>query len=284
MTEWESYFKNPQPLKVYVLHTGYVHMSGNIHFNKKSPKFKTLPKDNRFNPVFSFLVQHPVRGRLLLDTGLHPSFARSSHGNFGRLLGSMVKTKAEPGQDVVSQMKKIGLEPKDVGLVILSHLHLDHPSSLPEFRDVAGLTVFAGQPELDILRGAFGLFKGYLKGHLAGLDVRPIAFDLSLPPFDRVWDVFRDGSVLVLSTPGHTPGHVSALINARGGPILLTFDAAHRRANLTEDVPPIGDYPQASQSLRHIKAFLERYPHTRTFFAHDPDQLKELKLCPQYYD
>lgn len=283
MSEWEAIFKAPKPLELYVMHTGYVHMNGNIHFNKKSPRFRSMPKDERFNPVLSFLLKHPEQGYLLLDTGLHGSFAEKSRGNFGFLLGTMVKAKAEPKRDVISQLNSIGIDPHDVRRIVLSHLHLDHPSALTGFRNVQGLTVHVDPAELEVLKSPFCMFKGYIKSHLKGLDIRPIRYDRSILPFQSVWDMFGDGSVLVMATPGHTPGHVSVLANVLGGPILLTCDAAHRRANMEEDIPPIGNYPRSLTTLETIRSFLAQHPHVRVIFSHDPDQLKQLKLLPDHY-
>ena len=283
MDKWEEYFKRPTDLKLYVMHTGYIHMSGGIHFNPKDPRKKNMPKDERFNPVYSFLVDHPQKGLLLLDTGLHPSFARRKSGNFGPLLGSLVKTRTEAGTDIASQMGMIGLKLDQVRHVILSHLHLDHPSSLPLLRANQQLTVFADAAELAQAGKFLSLLKGYIRSHLNGLDVRPLNYDQALAPFDQAADFFGDGSVLVLRTPGHSPGHVSVLVNAAGGPILLTFDAAHREDNLKKELPPIGDYTPALTAVRRLNQLIKRIPNLRVIYSHDPDQLTTLKRLPEYY-
>jgi len=283
MKDWEEAFRRSTPLKLYVMHTGYVHMRGNIHFNKADSRFKTMPGDNRLNPVFAHLVVHPVEGCLLLDTGLHPSFSRHRTGNFGPLLGRMVETRAERGRDVAGQLKELGISLNDVRNIILSHLHLDHPSALPLFSENKGLRVYVDGVELRLARSLFGMFKGYIKSHLAGLDCRSIEYPLSMQPFKAVADFFGDGSVFVLRTPGHTPGHVSVLLNAAEGPILLTFDAAHRKANLDHELPPVGHYPDALESVRSLKGLSSRFQDMRVIYGHDPDQLTGLDLAPRFY-
>ena len=86
-----------------------------------------------------------------------------------------------------------------------------------------------------------------------------------------------------MKTPGHTPGHVSILLNMVEGPLLLTFDAAHRESNIEELIPPKGDYAPALESVKAIRSFIESYTGTRIIFGHDPDQLSGLKLLPNYY-
>lgn len=283
MKNWEDYFEKPIPLKLYVMHTGYIHMSGNIHFNKKDPRKKSMPKDHRFNPVYAFLVEHPNKGLLLLDTGLHPSFAERKTGNFGLLLGSLVKTRAEKGMDIASRLSTLNYSLDQIRNVILSHLHLDHPCSLPLFRDYPGIRVFADPAELLIADKPMSLFKGYIRSHLKGMDCRPLTYNLAIEPFDKVTDFFEDGSVFVIRTPGHSPGHVSVMLNAAKGPILMTFDAAHREDNLKQEIPPIGDYELAMDTLQRLHKTLDRFPDMRVIYSHDPDQFPTLKILPDYY-
>jgi glyoxylase-like metal-dependent hydrolase (beta-lactamase superfamily II) len=284
MGKWKYYFDNPAQLKLYVMKTGEVHTGGNIHYNKKSPKFKNMPKENRFNPVYSFLLLHPNQGMCLFDTGLHHSFTESRFGNFGPLLGSMVRGKAEMKKDVCSQLKSMGKNPMDIKYIFLSHLHLDHPSGLPYFMESVNLLgVYVDNEELRSARAPFGFLKGYVKNHLKGIRFQPIQYELDNPPFDRVCDVFGDGSTFLVRTPGHTVGHVSALLNASGGPIFLTFDAVHRKSNLDENMPPSGDYEKSMATLKNIESFIGNFPKTRVIFGHDPDQMKDLILAPEYY-
>ena len=71
MHDWREYFESPTPLRLYVMHTGEVRSVGTPHLNPKSPNFKKMPKTDEYNPVFAFLVEHPQKGLVLLDTGLH---------------------------------------------------------------------------------------------------------------------------------------------------------------------------------------------------------------------
>jgi len=280
---WKEYFKRPSPMKLYVLHTGNVHMAGNIHFNKKSPLFKSKPVDARFNPVLAFLVKHPSQGHILLDTGIHSSFATKASGNFGWLLASMVKVKASAGMDAVSRLAALGVSPGDISHVLLSHLHLDHPGGLPAFKSNTPPLVHVDTAELKIAHSPFGLFQGYIRKHLEGFKTAPLAYSRRVAPFDEVCDLFDDGSILVVKTPGHTPGHVSVVLNMQKGPLLLTFDAAHRRANLDEGIPTKGVYEQGLESVRRLQAFVKEFPSMTVIFGHDPDQIGSLKVSPDYY-
>ena len=278
---WDELSASPGEIKLYALETGRLHMAGNIHFNNQDPRFRSMPKDKRFNPVYSFLAIHPREGLMLLDAGLHGSFARQKNGNFGFLLGAIVKTRAEQGRSAPDRIRELGFSPDEVRHVFLSHLHLDHLSGLPAFESVKGLKVHVDPLELKELGGAFSRFKGYIKPHLDGFDVRPIRYTDNLPPFEKAWDVFGDGSIIVVSTPGHTPGHASAVVRTAAGAFFLTFDAAHRRDNIESDIPPKGDLGQGRDSLSKIKSFLAAHPEVRPVFGHDPDQATTLDAFPK---
>lgn len=283
MMEWKRRFSTPARLTLHVLHTGEVKTKGNIHFNPRSPKFKGLPKEERYNPVFAYLVRHPDKGPLLLDTGLHHSFAESRFGNFGPLLGSLVRGRSAPGKDVRSQLRGAGIAPQDVRHILLSHLHLDHPSGLPYFAGIPGVKVYVDAAELAEARAPLGFLKGYVKRHLDGIEFQGIPYGPAVPPFRGVCDLFGDGSVFAVRTAGHTAGHASVVLNAMDGPILLTFDAVHRKANVDEGVPPSGDYEGALASVQDIESFLREFPETRVIYGHDPDQLGSLVLPPGHY-
>ena len=283
MLDWKNRFTAPVRLKMYVMLTGEVRTKGNIHFNPKSPRFKEMPREDRFNPVFAFLVQHPEKGLLMLDTGLHHSFIGSKFGNFGRILGSIVRGRTESGKDICTQLGTIGVCTDDVRYVLLSHLHLDHPSGLSYFAGSSKLKIFVDREELKSAEAPFSFLKGYVKKHLEGVDFQEIPYGPGAPPFEQACDFFGDGSVFVVRTSGHTNGHSSVILNAADGPILLTFDAVHRRSNINEGIPPSGNYSEALSTLRNIETFMKQFPQTRVVFGHDPDQLEKLILAPRYY-
>lgn len=284
MNDWKQVFERPCGIKLYVIHTGNVHMDGNIHFNKKSPVFKTKPKDTRYNPVYCFLIDHPEKGLALIDTGIHPDFCRQATGNFGRLLGKLIKIKTETGLDVISRINSIGLSAHDIKYIVMTHLHPDHSSGLPLFKKCTQCTVYTDIDEFNSARSLFGVLQGYLKEHHRGMKIKHFDYALKLKPFDQVADFFRDGSVLIIKTPGHTAGHVSVLLNMKEAPVFLTGDAAHRHENLVEEIPTVGKYHPSLTTLRRIGEYMQQFPTTMVIYSHDPDQTSRLKLFPEYYE
>jgi glyoxylase-like metal-dependent hydrolase (beta-lactamase superfamily II) len=99
-------------------------------------------------------------------------------------------------------------------------------------------------------------------------------------------DVFGDGSVTLLSMPGHTPGHQSLLVHLRhSGFIILSGDVAHSKRNLERNVVPSlnTDAPQSIASMERVRQLLATYRAT-LFINHDKTQADTLKLLPAFYD
>ncbi|HEX6601739.1 MAG TPA: MBL fold metallo-hydrolase, partial [Solirubrobacterales bacterium] len=84
-------------------------------------------------PCPAFLIRHPSAGAILVDTGLHPSIATDGRENFGPLGTRFGKPTLQAGEDVPSQLRKRGLEPGEIPIVVMTHLHLDHTSAISEF-------------------------------------------------------------------------------------------------------------------------------------------------------
>src|SRR5262249_41616250 len=82
-------------------------------------------------PGQAFLAPHPKIGPVLVDTGLHPSVTRDPRDNLGRFTARHYKVEA--GEDIVSQLRKRGIAPGDIAVVVLTHLHEDHASGIGAF-------------------------------------------------------------------------------------------------------------------------------------------------------
>ena len=98
----------------------------------------------------------------------------------------------------------------------------------------------------------------------------------SFASFGHAIDLFGDGSVRLLSTPGHTKGHMSVLLRLRSGrELLLTGDAAYSRATIEQELVPLfcDDVHRYRRSLREIRRYLEQTPSALVVCGHDPESL-----------
>lgn len=236
-------------------------------------------------PVPAFLITHPTAGPILVDTSLHPSVAAKPSANLGRLAASYAKPRIEPGHDVPAQLRERGLDSRQLGLVVMTHLHFDHTSGIAEFPS-ATFVLAAREWEAATTDNRPAL-RGYRPSHFDYLfDYRTIDFDgskiSSYASFGRTFDLFGDGSVRIAFTPGHTPGHCSVIARLRDRDFVIAGDAIYTRAQLEGGDPPPRpvDMHNWRRSLRELQQFARTYPQAVIVPGHDPEDWPRLE--PRY--
>ncbi|HEX9396040.1 MAG TPA: N-acyl homoserine lactonase family protein [Burkholderiales bacterium] len=179
-----------------------------------------------------------------------------------------------PKVSLTEQLAQLKVTPEQVKYVGISHFHGDHTGQLPS---LPGATLLIGQREWEALTapqpmaGAnVAAFKHWISG---GGKVEP-------QPADK--DVFGDGSVMILRTPGHTPGHQALLVRLKEkGPVILVGDAAHFHENYEKNgVPGFNfDRAQTIASLDRIKDIARNLKAT-VIIQHDPRDIGKLPAFP----
>jgi len=218
-----------------------------------------------------YLIQHP-QGTLLWETGLPVTAAFSLTRTLIKVLtlGGVNQRIDRPLKD---QLTEIGVSPGEIDFLALSHVHDDHAGTANDFR---ASTWLVQKAELD------GVASGANQG------VNPLLFATLT---DRIvlrgdFDVFGDGRVVILSTPGHTTGHQSLLVDLpKTGPVVLSGDLYHTQRNRDLQVFPVFNANQA-QSLRsaqRIEALLLELGAT-LWIQHDPDSNRGIALSPQFFE
>lgn len=201
-------------------------------------------------PLPAFLVEHPSAGPVLIDAGLHPSMS------FGPLLSPIARTFRQPPEGPVpDQLRARDVDPADVRHILITHLHLDHASGIRQFPDA---TLVTTESEWRAFTGRGGTLKGYVRSHVPeGATIRTLDFDGPHGPFARSADVFGDGSVTALYTPGHTAGHTSYLLRTESGAVLVAGDAAYtRHALATGHLPTVmASEERFAESLDQIRRY-----------------------------
>lgn len=231
-------------------------------------------------PVPAFLVEHPGAGPILIDTGLHPSVAVDPKQNFGRILAYYYRgLKMSSEQAATAQLRARGLDAADIRFVLMTHMHVDHASAISEFPDS---TFVLSKQEWDVLNGAKPP-NGYVKRQYDfGFDFRTFDFDSrgteSFASFGRSFDLFGDGSIHAVFTPGHTLGHTSFVLRLREREVLIAADAVYTLRTLNEDVLPykMADEHQFRRSLKEIQRYRERTPGALIIPGHDWDSFSAL--------
>ena len=211
-----------------------------------------------------YLIKHD-KGLLLWDTGVPDAVAALPDGMVVAN-GAMIYRRP---RTLAAQLGEIGVKPADVTYLAVSHTHGDHVGNVALFPST---TVLIQGAEYD------WAMAGPAKPAFASTaTIRKLAGD---------YDVFGDGSVTVLATPGHTPGHQSLLVRLpKTGVLVLSGDAVHFLDNWTNKrVPSMNvNRDQTLASLQRIATILEERK-AQLWINHDKAQSAQLRYSPAYYD
>jgi glyoxylase-like metal-dependent hydrolase (beta-lactamase superfamily II) len=232
-------------------------------------------------PVLAFLVEHPRAGKLLVDTGFHPSVAVDPDQAFGRIGRLVIKSvEMDTKQSLPAQLRDRGITAGEIGLVLMTHLHADHAGAVSEFPR----STFLVTGDEWRAAGAGGARQGYSRRHFDhAFDWRTIDFGErgadSFATFGRSLDVLGDGSVRLVSTPGHSAGHMSVVLRLRKREVLLAGDAVDTLLTLRESRLPymMSDEHRFRRSLREIQLYARENPDALVLCGHDMEQWRGLR-------
>jgi N-acyl homoserine lactone hydrolase len=227
-----------------------------------------VPVNERFSDTFSYgdlkvvftfscyLIKHGDQ-YLLWDTG-----------------HAMTMPKVAPKVSLVDLLAKINVKPEQITYVGISHYHADHTGQVGSF---AKSTLLIGKGDWDAITSPkpgpgvnFAPFAPWIKG---GAKVEP-------QPNDK--DVFGDGSVIMLYTPGHTPGHHSLLVKLpQAGNFVISGDAVHFRENWDNNGVPWFNYDRAETlaSIARLKGVVANFKAT-LIIQHDARDIGKLPAFP----
>lgn len=234
------------------------------------------PKQPHVIPIPAFLIRHPSAGAILVDTGLHPSVVSDGRENFGGTATRLGKPSLAPGEDVPAQLRERGLNPSELPVVVMTHLHLDHTSAISEFPQS---TFVVSEAEWqDAAHGSKATLKGYRRAHFDyAFDFRTVDFDRggidSYASFGRTFDLFGDGSVRLAYTPGHSAGHMSVICRLKQRDFVIGGDAMYLWDQLEGKValpPRPYDAHNLRRSLQELRLFHRQFPEALITPGHDP--------------
>ena len=223
-----------------------------------------------------WLIQHDSEW-LLWDTGVPETTLNDPRG--WSTLPKLIVYHLD--RSLTDQLAEIGLKPADIGLVAVSHTHGDHIGNVGLFTNA---TIVMQQAEYRWIHSSNGPNDNV--NQLKALARKLLGTPKNLQLIDGDTDVFGDGSVTLVSTPGHTPGHQSLLVHLRSaGFIVLSGDVAHLEENFRRDIVPSLNTNEAESiaSMVKVRRLIATY-NAKFFINHDKSQTSKLELLPAFYD
>ncbi|NLB28971.1 MAG: N-acyl homoserine lactonase family protein [Clostridiales bacterium] len=214
-------------------------------------------------PIFAYLIEHP-KGLILVDTG--QSYAMRDENSV-----------IEERDTILFKLGELGYNPDDVRYVVMSHMHLDHAGYMNDFPN----SVFIVRKEE--LKAAWWP-ESCEGGYVFPTFEKTRGYEFIQPADDEDYDIFMDGSVVLIDTRGHSRGHQSVIVALqRSGKLVLASDAAPLKEVLERKLLP-GTCTDNWQAVRSVEKLvhLEECGY-KIIFPHDPDNLPE-KVFPEYYD
>ena len=210
-----------------------------------------------------YLIHHSSEGYLLWDTGITDRLAAVPDGATVPALGQTWHR----GQTLVAALAALGVEPADVRYVAISHVHPDHAGNVDAF---PGAILIIQKAEWD---------------YAMQLQQKPFSSDRKALQLEGDKDLFGDGSLVILSTPGHTPGHQSLLVHLeKTGYVVLSGDAVHFQSNWdNRRVPNFNsDKAQSIASMEKIAHVLVE-KGAQLWINHDKPSSDARRHAPEYY-
>ncbi len=271
---------NGPPIKsIHVLSSGTAEQHEEHRFGTWMPRtmWALLSRSWAKLPINYFLIDHRD-GPILFDTGLDPriltdaSYIDSPIGRF--LLRRIFRFETTSGDPLDRLVAAAGFDTQDIKHAVISHLHFDHVGGIEH---IPQADLIVSENEWAQLSEPHPEREWILREHIEieGAKWRPIQFQATADPllqdFGGAYDVAGDGSMILLPTPGHTPGSLSMLIRQEGwSPILLVGDLTYEARLLEQDViPGTGDTVTLRKTYDKVRRLKEQLPNLVISPAHD---------------
>ncbi|MEJ2413919.1 MAG: N-acyl homoserine lactonase family protein [Sulfurimonas sp.] len=254
------------PIKLYVYDCGHIQAKNMSLFDST---LKSGIEAELANTCY--LIEHP-KGKIFWDAGL-PDELYGVKGGENWFNGSF---NMQVKKTLTSQFQESGVDPKDIDYLVFSHLHNDHTGNAKLFQNSIWVMQ---QKEYEIAFGPMAKKYGY------NPDFYKFDSAQKMKLLDGDFDFFDDGSVLLISTPGHSPGHQSLIVKLpKTGTVFISGDCfVTYKHKENYGIPIWGDKKSSIHSFVKIDNLLERTKAT-LWIPHDKALFDSQKHTPEYYE
>jgi glyoxylase-like metal-dependent hydrolase (beta-lactamase superfamily II) len=238
------------------------------------------------------LLEHPRHGWVLWDTGYAPRMLEETRRLPFRLYRAMTPLRLRKELAVVAQLPRLGLSPRDIRTVIVSHFHADHLCGLRDFPEAHFVTSRAAYDYASSRSGWQALRRGLVPA-LVPDDFADRATlidrfgDELLGPLGSAHDLFGDGTLRLVPLPGHARGQIGLHASTTRGPVLFPADSAWMSAAIRELRPPhavthglVDDAAAVHDTLRCLHEFAAEHPEVTLAPTHCPEAYRTLAEGP----
>jgi N-acyl homoserine lactone hydrolase len=274
---------------VSVISTGTTQIHPQHAFGSRIPTYAWILGSRRWTPprpINVYVIEH-ADGLVLFDLGQDRASVTDADAYFpGQptrfFYDRLARFQIGPDETLTAQLTKRGYALSDVRFAVMSHLHEDHIGGIRELPDA---TLVVSAAEWQTMNRALPEPRGFLRRHIDLPDrhYRKVTFgplgDPALAPFPDGHDLMGDRSLVLLPTPGHTPGSMSLLVRRRdGAPLLMVGDVTYE-AELLEAgrIPGVGDKAVLRSTSATIRQLALANPGLAVLPAHDPGASDRLR-------
>ena len=267
--------RTPRSARLYVFDCGILHIADAGRFGFKKDELATTELS-----VPCYLVTHS-KGTLIWDAGAVPDNAWAPTGKPATqhiVLPDLQKRDVTVVKSLKGQLAEAGYSPTDITYLALSHYHYDHTANANEFAGAATWLVRKVERE--------AMFAGKPPGTTQPSTYSALRNGKTLILENDEHDVFGDGTVVIKSAPGHTPGHqILSLKLAKSGRVVLSGDLYHYPEERKLDRVPTFEFDQSQTraTRRALDAFLTK-TGAQLWIQHDFNSNAKLKKSPQFYE
>jgi N-acyl homoserine lactone hydrolase len=235
-------------------------------------------------PILAWLVEHP-EGLIVVDTGETARTAENGYfPSWHPYFRLGVRERVAPEQEIGPQIARLGFSTDHVRWVVLTHLHTDHAGGLAHFPNSEFLVT---RTELEQASGTLGKLRGYLPHRWPQWfsPTRVDFTDIPLGPVSATRSLTSAGDVVLLSTPGHTPGHMSVAVDLDDQLVILAGDASYTQQLMLDGTADgvTNDPATANVTLTALRTLARSRP-TVYLPSHDPasqDRLAAMQLATE---
>lgn len=270
---------NNNDIKIHVLHCGTISIPAYMAYEKAKKPLKRVTL-----PVSAYLVEHPVHGNILVETGL----SADCREIFPPHLRFFLEPHVGKGETAVEQLAAMGLKPEDIDVLLITHNDADHTCAMRDFAGKAKRIVMAEHEYFWSCRTVYRMRQAWdTYIDLKEIIDRPCYYGCALGPIGRGFDLFGDDSFLCIACPGHTDGQFALMINKApsgrfvnagngiygGDYAILASDVAFSQKNIDDLVIPGYGFDKDRQlrSIQWLKKMQQDPKCKALFCSHDPD-------------